>query len=463
MWSPTSGPNEFVRRGALRHSQGPWEDHKYVKKVDDKYYYPNSYEDGRTISDLKGEDKKDSNRSEKSSYSKDDSDFDEKNYSDKNLLGDTDFYGFKGKDGRNVILMEDKKWTLPEGVKLDAKLKKRLEAVTQEIEKRRERGENVTGEEWDKLVDDAIDGVNSSKKKGSSKKSGSSKKGSKSSGKSKQQSDRERRAKNKATIKKRTEEQLEEKKRRMARNKMQGKEYLNHSSIWDTRLSSDELYHFGILGQKWGHKNGPPYPLDAEDHSAAEKKAKKKSWSERRAEKKKKKTQQKNLKKARKAQQEKRDAAKKKEEILKKGSAADIAKIKDQLTAEDYRDVFTRLDNEDKLNQRINRNMKTGQEKFNTIVSTVGTLALASQNAINLYNNGAKVYNAFNKAGKKAPIIGESRETQEQKLKKYLTDKADIDTVAKNKEKLNNKELNMALQRFKTMDAIEEYKKLKKG
>lgn len=23
------------------------------------------------------------------------------------------------------------------------------------------------------------------------------------------------------------------------------------------------LYHHGILGQKWGRKQGPPYPLDA--------------------------------------------------------------------------------------------------------------------------------------------------------------------------------------------------------
>lgn len=33
------------------------------------------------------------------------------------------------------------------------------------------------------------------------------------------------------------------------------------------------LAHHGILGQKWGRRNGPPYPLDAQDHSASEKKA----------------------------------------------------------------------------------------------------------------------------------------------------------------------------------------------
>lgn len=259
MWSPTGGPNEFIRRGALRHSQGDWEEHKYVKKVDDKYYYPNSYDKGRTISDLGETEKKDPNRSERKKYSKDDSDFDEKNYSDKNLLGNTEFYGFKNKDGRNVILMEDKKWTLPEGAKLDSKLTKRLEAVSKEIVERRERGEKITADEWNKLVDDAIDGITDSKKKKSSKKSGSSKKeSSKSSGKSKQQSDRERKAKNKATMKKRTEEQIKNKQRRMARNKMEGKEYLNHS-FW---APTDYLMHHGVDGQKWGVKNGPPYPLD---------------------------------------------------------------------------------------------------------------------------------------------------------------------------------------------------------
>ena len=34
---------------------------------------------------------------------------------------------------------------------------------------------------------------------------------------------------------------------------------------------TDELYHHGILGQKWGKKNGPPYPLGENQKSAKEK------------------------------------------------------------------------------------------------------------------------------------------------------------------------------------------------
>lgn len=34
----------------------------------------------------------------------------------------------------------------------------------------------------------------------------------------------------------------------------------------------NELYHHGILGQKWGRKNGPPYPLTRSKMSAAERK-----------------------------------------------------------------------------------------------------------------------------------------------------------------------------------------------
>lgn len=42
--------------------------------------------------------------------------------------------------------------------------------------------------------------------------------------------------------------------------------------MWLPTQRYDYLMHHGIMGMQWGKQNGPPYPLDAEDHSAKEKK-----------------------------------------------------------------------------------------------------------------------------------------------------------------------------------------------
>lgn len=40
------------------------------------------------------------------------------------------------------------------------------------------------------------------------------------------------------------------------------------------------LIHYGVEGQSWGHRNGPPYPLDKSKYSAKEKRALKKANKE---------------------------------------------------------------------------------------------------------------------------------------------------------------------------------------
>ena len=41
----------------------------------------------------------------------------------------------------------------------------------------------------------------------------------------------------------------------------------------DIDAGMEFLEHHGILGQRWGRRNGPPYPLGPRDHSASERKA----------------------------------------------------------------------------------------------------------------------------------------------------------------------------------------------
>ncbi|MCI9427356.1 MAG: hypothetical protein HFI81_06305 [Eubacterium sp.] len=38
-----------------------------------------------------------------------------------------------------------------------------------------------------------------------------------------------------------------------------------YSEIMNRQVFSIELYHHGVKGQKWGVRNGPPYPLDRSD------------------------------------------------------------------------------------------------------------------------------------------------------------------------------------------------------
>lgn len=144
----------------LKHSAkgSEWKDHKYIKRVDGTYYYPDNYEGGRHLSD--------SQKSKYSEYSKDDPDFDDKNYDDKNRLGDTDFYGFTKPDGTVVILEEDMKWTLPAGTKITPELIKRLEAFDKQVEAKRNKGEKFTADDWNKMAKEAIDGGSSGNSNG---------------------------------------------------------------------------------------------------------------------------------------------------------------------------------------------------------------------------------------------------------------------------------------------------------
>lgn len=144
-----------------------WEDHLYIKRIDGTYYYPDSYKGGRHLP--KGESgsdrdkmEKEENGSTKVEYRKGDPDFDDKNFDEKNRLGDTDFFGFIGENGNYVIIEEDMKWELPPGTEITPELITRLEQFEQRISDLRKDDDlekvRYSNEQWETWAKEAIDG-----------------------------------------------------------------------------------------------------------------------------------------------------------------------------------------------------------------------------------------------------------------------------------------------------------------
>lgn len=163
------------------------------------------------------------------------------------------------------------------------------------------------------------------------------------------------------------------------------------------------LMHHGILGQKWGHQNGPPYPLDAGKHSASEKKAGwRKSLSSMVKDHKKKKQRKKALEKAqavRKAKAEEKrkeeEFAKKKQEILRSGDPKEILKYRKQLTDVEIQSAKNRIANETELKRWAKASEKTGMDKINNLMKTVGTVTDWAETGMKAYDKTAEIYNTF--------------------------------------------------------------------
>lgn len=110
-----------------------WGEHKYIRKANGSYYYPEG-----------------SSGAKYSEYTNGDPDFDNSYKTEKNRIGDSDFFGFTNKNGDFVVVEEDMKWTMPRGTKVTPEMISRLNAFNQDGK--------LKGDEWTRAATEAITG-----------------------------------------------------------------------------------------------------------------------------------------------------------------------------------------------------------------------------------------------------------------------------------------------------------------
>jgi uncharacterized protein YerC len=208
-------------------------------------------------------------------------------------------------------------------------------------------------------------------------------------------------------------------------------------------MDNNQIIHSGILGQKWGQRNGPPYPLKPSAHSSAEKKAMKSSGSRGASVAKYK------AKIAKKAQIKEADnAAKKKKneeqkaaqneklkaKVLKSRSIAKVYKHADLFSDQELEQLKNRfiLENDIKKlkNSTYTQKGRDFVDKIGVAGDTLGKVANIIENGSRTYNNVAKVMNSL--YGSDMKIIGDKDKKNSNKRETEYT------TTTKTKDKSGN-------------------------
>lgn len=270
----------------------------------------------------------------------------------------------------------------------------------------------------------------------------------------------------------------------------------NGSVINDDSLA---LAHHGILGQKWGRLNGPPYPLDAQDHSkeqlakaeatgtqigksSGKGSSEKMTWSEKRKAKKLQKQRKASLEKARvakatKAEEKKRaEAQAKKDEedkqkAIKSGDYEAVKKYSSKMTESELREAVSRVQLNSSLNNYAPKDTakaeKTITDKINSTANTINSVTNVAKKGMDAWNTFATIYNTFNGDDNDLPKFDGSKvKTAEQKAKDKVLDKilksGDSEKIANKQSDFSTQQLTDAVKRMNAVNALKKDAESKK-
>ena len=187
-------------------------------------------------------------------------------------------------------------------------------------------------------------------------------------------------------------------------------------------IALDELMHHGILGMKWGKRNGPPYPLEYKKLSPEEK-------------------------------------AQAKSKAIREGNVKEAAANINEFTNDELRQLRDRFN----LNQDIAKitasTKKTGAQKVDKAIEWINRGVKAVDAGSKAYNAFAKISNSLNPdEGSQLPIIGEKKSAinrAEGKSKKEM-----LDMVKRGK--LSTKDYKDISERMEAINKTEDFFKPKK-
>lgn len=146
---------------------------------------------------------------------------------------------------------------------------------------------------------------------------------------------------------------------------------INYSGLTMVYGVPNELQHHGILGQKWGVQNGPPYPLSSSQKSSSEKR------------------------------KNKRSTPKTKEEILKSGTVKEIIEIRDELTEQEIRNAINRISIDQQLDRLRQNEINAGFDKINRTMSKIEKVNTWVKTGTTSYRYTKMFLDALEKAVKK--------------------------------------------------------------